>query len=196
MAIMAVVVSFTVVVPRLRADPVRYLATDAASYVRTRTRGGQEVSREIVSAAQLSSETWARDTGMAAGAVASFALLALVPLLHRFPRAGVAGVRGVDLVRRHLLGRGGHDKPANAFEGNACEVWAEPRCDIVAPVWCVSLLFVTSRRYGAPRRLCPKHARSNAASAVAVCGLFGWWGIPWGPIWTVRPFATTCLRAE
>lgn len=65
------------------------------------------------------------------------------------------------------------------------------RCDsleteLVAPitvtcvgVWCV-------RRVGEFRSVCLTHAREGALNASIISLLLGWWGLPWGPIWTAE----------
>jgi hypothetical protein len=54
----------------------------------------------------------------------------------------------------------------------------------VAPLWCVSLLFMTSVTIGKPKFLCAVHARINAIPATLFSAVFGWWGLPWGLIRT------------
>jgi len=54
----------------------------------------------------------------------------------------------------------------------------------MAPVWCVSLLFMTSVTIGKPKHLCVVHARLNAIPASVFSMVFGWWGLPWGLVRT------------
>jgi len=76
------------------------------------------------------------------------------------------------------------DATALLLQGHACEVCSARGCGIVAPVWCVSLLVVTSRRLGRPRILCRRHARWNGLPATLTSAALGWWGLPWGLVWT------------
>lgn len=56
--------------------------------------------------------------------------------------------------------------------------------EVVAPIFCMSVVSFTARWPGDFRSLCLKHARVRALGAVLFSAVFGWWGIPWGPIWT------------
>jgi hypothetical protein len=48
----------------------------------------------------------------------------------------------------------------------------------------MSLIFVTSRRT-MQGVFCPSCAPKKAVHASAITWLLGWWGFPWGPIWTI-----------
>ena len=61
-------------------------------------------------------------------------------------------------------------------------VSAQPRYVIFWYV--VSLLLVTSRRT-MQGVFCPSCAPKKAFQASAITWLLGWWGFPWGPIWTI-----------
>jgi hypothetical protein len=65
-----------------------------------------------------------------------------------------------------------------------CTVCNSAEARLVAPMWVISAVFVTVRRPGAPDVLCPTHARLKAIPATVVSALLGWWGIPWGLLWT------------
>jgi hypothetical protein len=66
-------------------------------------------------------------------------------------------------------------------------VSAQPRYVIF---WCViSLIFVTSRRT-MQGVFCPLCAQKRAVQASAITWLLGWWGFPWGPIWTIGALCT------
>ena len=59
---------------------------------------------------------------------------------------------------------------------------AQPRSTVFYRV--VSLVLVTFRT-PVQGIFCSACARSTAIQASFVSGLFGWWGFPWGPIWTI-----------
>jgi hypothetical protein len=61
-------------------------------------------------------------------------------------------------------------------------VTAQPRSTVFYRV--VSVLLITTRT---PIQgiFCSECARKIALQASLVTGLFGWWGFPWGPIWTI-----------
>jgi hypothetical protein len=61
-------------------------------------------------------------------------------------------------------------------------VSAQPRYIIFWYV--ISLIFMTSRRT-MQGVFCPSCAPMKAVQASAVTWLLGWWGFPWGPIWTI-----------
>jgi hypothetical protein len=61
-------------------------------------------------------------------------------------------------------------------------VSAQPRYVIFWYV--ISLLLVTSRRT-MQGVFCPSCAPKKAFQASAITWLLGWWGFPWGPIWTI-----------
>jgi len=75
-------------------------------------------------------------------------------------------------------------RPDDALEGNACRRCGAPGASIMAPMWCFSLILVTTKRPGRPQLLCPFHARLAALPATVVALFAGWWGIPWGLLWT------------
>lgn len=56
--------------------------------------------------------------------------------------------------------------------------------ELVAPIYVLSLGRVTLRNLGRFRNLCPSCARFNALPASLFTFFFGWWGIPWGFVWT------------
>lgn len=56
--------------------------------------------------------------------------------------------------------------------------------DIVAPIYVVSVGWITFRDTGLFRNLCPACARTRAIPASLATLALGWWGIPWGLIWT------------
>jgi DnaJ domain len=61
-------------------------------------------------------------------------------------------------------------------------VTAQPRSTVFYRV--VSVLFVTTRT---PIQgiFCSECANKIGLQASLIAGLFGWWGFPWGPIWTI-----------
>jgi DnaJ-like protein len=66
-------------------------------------------------------------------------------------------------------------------------VSAQPRYVIFWYV--ISLIFVTSRRT-MQGVFCPSCASRTAVQASAITWLLGWWGFPWGPIWTIGALCT------
>jgi hypothetical protein len=78
----------------------------------------------------------------------------------------------------------GEDAPTDLLTGDQCRRCGERGASIVAPMWCVSMVFITSRYPGPPHLLCPFHARVAALPATLTSALAGWWGIPSGLLWT------------
>ncbi|NTX04533.1 MULTISPECIES: hypothetical protein [Myxococcus] len=74
--------------------------------------------------------------------------------------------------------------PRRPSRWGGCEVCGESNARVVAPVWCVSMLVVTTRWTGEFHRLCGHHALLRALPATLCSALVGWWGIPWGMFWT------------
>jgi hypothetical protein len=78
-----------------------------------------------------------------------------------------------------------HQRPAPEMEPICCsscgKVTAQPRSSVFWSV--VSVLFLTTRT---PRQgiFCSSCAREAALKASLTSALFGWWGFPWGLIWT------------
>lgn len=53
--------------------------------------------------------------------------------------------------------------------------------------WVVSVLILTTRQLSAVHRVRPGEGTGRVAMPYVVASLvFGWWGFPWGPIWTIR----------
>ena len=52
--------------------------------------------------------------------------------------------------------------------------------------YAVSLLVVTLRRPGSFGIFCSRCRKKEALKYSLISGLFGWWGIPWGPIYTLQ----------
>ena len=82
----------------------------------------------------------------------------------------------VDWAAREVLGR--------ELAGGGCQVCGHRDAEIMAPMWCVSFVVLTVRHPGRPRLVCAYHARLQALPATVVTVLVGWWGIPWGLVWT------------
>lgn len=70
------------------------------------------------------------------------------------------------------------------FSPGSCERCGDRSSDIVAPVLVVSFIFMSTRRLLGPRNLCATHARLVALPAALLTLVLGWWGIPWGVLWT------------
>jgi hypothetical protein len=74
-------------------------------------------------------------------------------------------------------------QPIDPITCSSCgAVSAQPRYIIFWYV--ISLLFVTSRRT-MQGVFCPSCAPKRAVQASAITWMLGWWGFPWGPIWTI-----------
>ncbi|RKG91895.1 hypothetical protein D7V88_08250 [Corallococcus terminator] len=76
------------------------------------------------------------------------------------------------------------EPPLRPNRWGGCEVCGDSNARVVAPVWCASMLVVTTRWTGTFHRLCSHHALLRALPATLCSALVGWWGIPWGMIWT------------
>lgn len=74
--------------------------------------------------------------------------------------------------------------PSVLPEPGPCALCRRRDAEIVAPVYVVSALMFTARYLGRFRSLCSTCARLNALPAVVVTFVLGWWGIPWGLVWT------------
>jgi hypothetical protein len=70
---------------------------------------------------------------------------------------------------------------------------AQPRYVIFPYV--VSLILVTYRRY-TQGIFCPKCAQKKAIQASATTWLLGWWGVPFGPIFTIGAIFRNLLNGE
>jgi hypothetical protein len=123
----------------------------------------------VVTAAMLLRE----DKALAAiAAVACFCALTFVQLVYR---RLVPYLDGERLEERAV---------AETSDDGLCAHCTERATQAVAPLWCVSLLFMTSVTIGKPKRLCLAHARRNAIPASVFSAVFGWWGFPWGLVRT------------
>lgn len=60
----------------------------------------------------------------------------------------------------------------------------------------ISYVIVTVRYPTRPVLVGASGSRSLRAFAIATTLLLGWWGIPWGPIWTVRSIARNARRSK
>jgi hypothetical protein len=57
--------------------------------------------------------------------------------------------------------------------------------------WCVSIVILTFRRPSAIHFIHPgENAVSKGLGYSLISLFFGWWGIPWGPIYTIGSFIT------
>jgi hypothetical protein len=54
----------------------------------------------------------------------------------------------------------------------------------MAPLYVASAVAFTTRFPGKFVNVCDRHARLATAPAVVFSLVAGWWGIPWGPLWT------------
>jgi len=86
-----------------------------------------------------------------------------------------------------LEGKPAGFEPRSAVpEPGPCAWCGRRETEIVAPLWCLSAGWLTWRFPGRLRNLCLWHARLAAAPAFLATALVGWWGIPWGLLWTPR----------
>ena len=103
----------------------------------------------------------------ATAAAVSFSGLTLLQIAYRRLKPYLNGER--DTTRM----------PEPSADGR-CSYCARLAPSAIAPLWCVSLLFMTSVTTGRPKYLCTLHARLNAIPATVFSLFFGWWGLPWG----------------
>ncbi|MFT3710073.1 MAG: hypothetical protein QM817_20765 [Archangium sp.] len=74
-----------------------------------------------------------------------------------------------------------------------CATCGDRDSEVIAPLFVISMLSFTTRFPGRFVNACPQHARMNAVFAVACCVFLGWWGFPWGLIWTADALAKNVL---
>lgn len=78
------------------------------------------------------------------------------------------------------------NEPRQSIDPVTCSscgaVSAQPRYVIF---WYVTSLIVVTSRRTMQGVFCPSCAPKKAFQASAITWLLGWWGFPWGPIWTV-----------
>lgn len=66
-----------------------------------------------------------------------------------------------------------------------CEWCTSRDTELIAPLYVFSAVYVTARSPGRYASVCERHAVIAALPAIAFSLVVGWWGIPWGPIWTL-----------
>lgn len=66
-----------------------------------------------------------------------------------------------------------------------CEWCDSPDAELAAPLAVISVGIVTMRLPGKYVSVCSRHGWLASLGASVVTILFGWWGIPWGPIWSL-----------
>lgn len=80
--------------------------------------------------------------------------------------------------------------------GNYAGIEITPSTQLVSYTYVISLLVVTLRRH--TRYYFMEAEKSKALGAKFLCIacnlILGWWGIPWGPIWTIKE--TICNLAN
>lgn len=78
------------------------------------------------------------------------------------------------------------DKPSRSSypKQGPCSSCGRRDAEIVAPVYVVSVGMFTFRHPGRFRNLCASCGRLTAVPATLATLLLGWWGIPWGLVWT------------
>ncbi len=61
----------------------------------------------------------------------------------------------------------------------------------VAYMYCVSIVFMSFKRYSNIYFIMPGEKTIKKGIPFTLISLvFGWWGIPWGPIWTITAVGT------
>lgn len=59
--------------------------------------------------------------------------------------------------------------------------------------YCISVFLVTFKRGSSIYFIRAGHSAAGKAFAYSLISLlFGWWGFPWGPIWTISTLVTNC----
>lgn len=86
------------------------------------------------------------------------------------------------------------DKPLEPIHCSSCsKPTAQPRNVIFRSVVSVLITTVTTPVQGI---FCSDCARKAGFRASIISGLFGWWGVPWGPILTVKEIVRNSLGGE
>ncbi|HTB32928.1 MAG TPA: hypothetical protein VK808_12945 [Bacteroidia bacterium] len=58
-------------------------------------------------------------------------------------------------------------------------------------MYCVSIVVMSFKRYSDVYFILPGEKASKHSTPFTLLALFfGWWGIPWGPIWTITALST------
>jgi hypothetical protein len=114
-----------------------------------------------------------------------------------FQILGDAGTRAQYDAQSYGSGTGGSPSADQKLESIACSIChkisAQPRYVIYRHV--VSLVFMT-RRGGRQGIFCSKCAAKQAYRASAQTWLLGWWGLPWGPIYSIRAIYSNMVGGE
>ena len=59
--------------------------------------------------------------------------------------------------------------------------------------FCISIIFITFKRRSRPYLIRPQDRRFTAGLPYTLVSLVcGWWGVPWGPIWTISTVVNNC----
>src|SRR5262249_35137055 len=59
--------------------------------------------------------------------------------------------------------------------------------------YCISLLVITLKRFSAVTYVPPNESSVPKGIGFTLISLLaGWWGIPWGPIWTIQSIWVNC----
>lgn len=68
---------------------------------------------------------------------------------------------------------------------------------IVVYRYCVSIVFMTFRRSSGPIFIrAGQSAFLRGLVYTLISLIFGWWGIPWGPVYTIDSIITNCKGGE
>lgn len=113
------------------------------------------------------------------------ALVALLPAL-----VALWMLRARRLVLPRLEGvpspDGRERAPTEVPAWSPCTVCGSRESEVVAPLFCASIGVMSFRWPGTFRSLCLGHARTAAVLPTLFTACFGWWGIPWGILWTAQ----------
>jgi hypothetical protein len=64
---------------------------------------------------------------------------------------------------------------------------------LVVYEYCISVILMSFRRSSAVFFIPPGSGALTSGLAYTLCSLLlGWWGIPWGPLWTIRSLVVNC----
>lgn len=132
---------------------------------------------------------WWAIWGVALVVVTGFVPAALMSLLLLLP-AGWALKRDRKVIARLAgLEPAGPPPKSEVPRRGRCEWCDSPDAELAAPLAVISLGFVTMRFPGKYVSVCHRHAWLASLGPSLITLVLGWWGIPWGPIWSLDALA-------